>query len=346
MSVDDFLSNDEGSVRGKRPRKRLRDRWLLLSVVGLLLVVLVGAAALATYYGKATLDALDSVKREPSLAPSPGASRPAPVVVPPSKEGEVSNPPINFVLMGSDTRGGERGRSDVLQILHVPGDRSGSYLMSIPRDTWVDIPGHGKAKVNAAYSFGGAGLTIQTLEQLLDVPMDHTVIIDFQGFIRVIDALGGVTVENKYPSSSQGYDFPAGEVELTGESALVFVRERYNLPNGDFGRAERQRDVVTAVVKKIASADTLTDPNKFREVVTTLGPNFTVDEALTNQAIIDLGMGMGLNARNVRSFQFPVTGTATSNDGQSIVLMDEEKVARLKEALRADDMASYYETYR
>lgn len=337
-SVDDFLDNGDGGKRAK-PKKR---RWVLFTVIGVLAVALVGAVALAGFYGKSALDALDAIKREPSMTPTEGATRPAPV---PTKEGE-TEAPLNFVLMGSDTRGNERGRSDVLQLLHIPGDRSGAYLMSIPRDTWVDIPGRGKAKINAAYSFGGAGLTIETMEALLDVPMDHTVIIDFEGFVRVIDALGGVTVNNRHASSSGGFNFPEGEIELTGDSALQYVRERKNLPAGDFSRGERQRDVVMAVVKKIASAGTLADPGKFRDVVTTLGPNFTVDEALTNDVIIDLAMGMGTNATNIHSFQFPVTGTGTSSDGQSIVLMDENKLGLLREALRADDLATYYEIQR
>ncbi len=345
MSVEGFLNHGDdgdGPRRGARRKRRLRDSGLFLAVMAFLALGILAVVIIVGYYGKATLDGLDSIKREPSLAPTEGASRPAPV---PTKEGE-SDPPINIVLMGSDTRGGERGRSDVLQLLHIPGDRSGSYLMSIPRDTWVQLPGRGNAKINAAYSYGGAGLTIETMENLLDVRMDHTVIIDFEGFIRVIDALDGVTVDNEHASRSGGYSFPEGEVELTGESALVYVRERKNLPGGDFDRAERQRDVVMAVVDKLASAGTLTDPGKFRDAVTALGPNFTVDAGLTNQAIIDLGLGMGTNATNIKSFQFPVAGLDTSSDGQSIVVVDSDRIVKLKEALRNDDMASYYEQYR
>lgn len=343
MSVDGFFNEDDGSDRPRRARQqRLRDSKVFIAVMAILGALIIGIVAIGGYYGKSTLDGLNSIQRDPSLAPTEGASRPAPV---PTAEGN-SEAPINIVLMGSDTRGGERGRSDVLQLLHVPGDRSGSYLMSIPRDTWVQIPGRGNAKINAAYAYGGAGLTIETMELLLDVPMDHTVIIDFEGFVRVIDALGGVTVYNEHASSSGGYTFPEGEVELDGDSALRYVRERKNLPGGDFDRAERQREVVMAVVNKLASAGTLTDPGKFRDAVTTLGPNFTVDAGLTNQTIIDLGLDLGTNARNIKSFQFPVAGTDTSSDGQSIVVVDSERIVKLKEALRNDDMGSYFAQYK
>lgn len=346
MSVEGFLHDDgDGHGPGRKTgarQRRWRDSKVFIAAMTFLAIAVLLIVAVVGWYGKATVDGLNSIKREPSLAPTEGASRPAPV---PTKEGE-SDAPINLVLMGSDTRGGERGRSDVLQLLHIPGDRSGSYLMSIPRDTWVQIPGRGNAKINAAYSYGGAGLTIETMERLLDVPMDHTVVIDFEGFVRVIDALGGVTVQNRHASRSGGYSFPKGDVELTGESALVFVRERKNLPGGDFDRAERQRDVVIAVVDKLASAGTLTDPGKFRDAITTLGPNFTVDAGLTNQSIIDLGLGLGANARNIKSFQFPVAGTSTSADGQSIVVVDSDRIVQLKEALRNDSMSTYYDQFR
>ncbi|HZK04744.1 MAG TPA: LCP family protein [Actinomycetaceae bacterium] len=332
----------EGEPREREPRERgPRDRRLLAGVVVVLAVMLVGVAAVVGYYGAAVLGGLNAMERASTVMPAEGASRPAPVAAAEDRAEE----PVNVVLMGSDTRGGERGRSDVLQLLHIPGDRSGIFLMSFPRDTWVDIPGRGEAKINAAYSYGGAALTVQTMEQLLDVPMDHVAIIDFGGFIRVIDALGGVTVYNEHASGSDGHTFPEGPVELTGESALVFVRERYNVPGGDLGRAERQRDVIIAVIDKLASTDTLTDPSKFRDAVTSLGPNFTVDEGLDNGRIAELGWKLRSSAGNVRSMQLPITGLGWSDDGQSIVIRDDIALEELRAALRADDLAGFYTSH-
>ena len=250
-----------------------------------------------------------------------------------------------MVLMGSDTRGGERGRSDVLQLLHISGDRQNVFLMSIPRDSYVEIPGRGKAKINAAYSWGGAPLAVETMELLLDVPMDNTVLIDFEGFKNVIDALGGVTVVNREASSSHGLDFPKGEITLSGEEALWFVRERKNLSDGDFGRATRQRDVIKAVLGKLASGGVLSDPGRFRESVTELGKNFTVDEGLTNDNIIRLGWELkGVSPSDIKSFQIPTAGFGWTDDRQSIVLLDEDKLDELRTALRADDMLAFYES--
>ena len=335
---DDYLSVEDQVDDPRRAKtEKRRNRRLLFSVLGVLVAVLLAGIGIATWYGKSAVDALDNINRDSNLMPT--GERPAPVD---PVEGKA---PLNMVLMGSDTRGGERGRSDVLQLLHISGDRQNVFLMSIPRDSYVEIPGRGKAKINAAYSWGGAPLAVETMELLLDVPMDNTVLIDFEGFKNVIDALGGVTVVNREASSSHGLDFPKGEITLSGEEALWFVRERKNLSDGDFGRATRQRDVIKAVLGKLASGGVLSEPGRFRESVTELGKNFTVDEGLTNDNIIRLGWELkGVSPSDIKSFQIPTAGFGWTDDRQSIVLLDEDKLDELRTALRADDMLAFYES--
>ena len=322
---DDYLSVEDQVDDPRRAKtEKRRNRWLLFSVLGVLVAVLLAGIGIATWYGKSAVDALDNINRDSNLMPT--GERPAPVD---PVEGKA---PLNMVLMGSDTRGGERGRSDVLQLLHISGDRQNVFLMSIPRDSYVEIPGRGKAKINAAYSWGGAPLAVETMELLLDVPMDNTVLIDFEGFKNVIDALGGVTVVNREASSSHGLDFPKGEITLSGEEALWFVRERKNLSDGDFGRATRQRDVIKAVLGKLASGGVLSDPGRFRESV-------------TNDNIIRLGWELkGVSPSDIKSFQIPTAGFGWTDDRQSIVLLDEDKLDELRTALRADDMLAFYES--
>ena len=345
--AEDLFFRDEDEVEERapraRPKRRLRDRRMFLAVVGLVVVVLLAGAAVTGYYGKAAKDALDSINRDSTLTPT-NSDRPDPL---PTKPGQ-KNRPLNFVLMGSDSQDVEdQGRSDVLMVLHIPSTRKEAYLVSLPRDYWVPIPEHGTAKINAAYAYGGPALTVQTVEKLLDVPIDHTALVDFDGFVDVIDALGGVTVNNRYASSSGRFTFPKGKVELSGDSALQFVRERKNLPAGDLSRTERQRVVIKAIVGKLISRGVLTDPSTFRESVTTLGPNFTVDEALDNSEIVDIGLDMRLKGGNdIKSLLAPIAGVGTSSDGQSIVNVDEAKLGQLSEALRSDTMDEYYAANR
>lgn len=347
MSNDDLsLFKEEAEAtstpppqRGIKPRKRLRDRWLLLTILVVLGAILAGLAVVAGWYGKSIVDGMNSVKREQKLAPPVYSGRPDETQV---KEGE-KYAPLNILLMGADARTpNERGRSDVLMVLHIPGNRKGMYLTSIPRDYWVPIPGHGTAKINAAYSWGGPPLAVRTVEELTDVRIDHTVWLNFDGFMKVIDSLGGVSVYNRYDSTIDGVHFPKGMVELDGAKGLLFVRNRYDLPNGDFDRAERQRDVIKAVIEKLLSKGTLADPQKFRDAITTLGPNFTVDPGLTNKKIFDLGTQMRItSSQQIESLQAPIGPFGTSRDGQWYVSPDWDKLKKMSAALRTDTMAEY-----
>ena len=119
----------------------------------------------------------------------------------PTKE-PVAADALNFVVMGYDSRNPSVTRSGSLMILHLNAKRDQAYFISFPRDTWVSIPGRGNNKINAAYGFGGPKLTVSTLQNLTDTRIDHTVLVDFQGFARLTDAVGGVTVYNKTAFSS------------------------------------------------------------------------------------------------------------------------------------------------
>lgn len=324
----------------EQPGQRRRSRRGLIITLSILLAILLGIVGIVVYYVSSANNALNNMVRDPNILAPERSNRPEPV---PTKEGS-EHAPVNIVLMGSDSRGEDRGRSDVLQLLHIPGERDAAYLLSLPRDSWVEIPGRGEGKINWAYSFGGPSLTVETLENLLQVPMDHTVIIDFDGFMNVIDTLGGVTVVNKHASGSNGFTFPEGEITLSGDEALTFVRERYNLPSGDFDRAERQRDVIQAIVKKLASAGVLANPVKFNEVVSTLAPQFTVDEGFTNDVIIDLARESTAAVTNVHSLGLPNLGPGWAGD-QSIIQVDWDAIDKLRDALRNDDLESFFYAY-
>ena len=135
---------------------------------------------------------------------------------------------LNYVLLGSDSRDPDNegnGRSDSIMVVHLNAKRNKAYIISFPRDMYVDIPGYGQNKLNAAYAFGGAPLTVRTLESLTGVRMDHVVLIDFEGFIQLTEDLDGVTVINKTAFTSHGLRLPQGQDHDQGRAGPV-VRPR------------------------------------------------------------------------------------------------------------------------
>lgn len=130
-------------------------------------------------------------------------------------------------------------------LLHISGDRPRVVAISIPRDTWVDFPEHGEAKINAVFSFGGPTFMIHTFEQLTDVRIDHFVVTDFESFSTMSDALGGVRIRLSSRLETPDGMIPAGDQRLNGEQALAYVRQRYGLSGGDFSRVQRQPELDT-----------------------------------------------------------------------------------------------------
>ncbi len=255
---------------------------------------------------------------------------------------------LNYLLMGSDSRtpSTDRGRSDALMLVHVNGNRDTVYIVSYPRDMWVPIPDHGTAKINAAYAYGGMALTVRTMEDLNQIPIDHVAITDFTSFEEMTTALGGITVDNQHYSAAEGYVFPEGEITVEGKEALVYVRERYQLPNGDFDRAERQRMVVGGIMDKALSAEVLTNPAKFTEFVSTVSKYLTVDASLSDTELLTTAMSLrGITRDDIHLLQAPVSGTGMSADGQAIDYVDQAKLAELQEALQTDTMDRYVAKY-
>ena len=255
---------------------------------------------------------------------------------------------LNYVLLGADGKDPDasgEGRSDTIIVVHLNAARNRAYVISFPRDMWVSIPGRGRNKINAAYAFGGAPLTVSTLESLLDARMDHVVLIDFEGFIKLTETLGGVTVENKTAFRSHGFTYPKGTITVKGEQALWFVRERKQLPNGDLDRAENQRNVIKAVVQKGLSPEVIRDPRTFTAFVGGVARYLTVDQTLTDGEIRSTALSLRLSGKDIELLQAPIKGFGTSPDGQSIDVVDAKKLAELGKAIRENDMAAYVKKY-
>lgn len=203
-----------------------------------------------------------------------------------------------YLLVGSDSRSGtdigddtEGERSDTILLLHKPTSGTTS-LISLPRDTYVEIEGYGPNKLNAAYAYGGAPLLVSTVEDLTGITVDHYVEVGMGGVVALVDAVGGVELCLDYDVNDEKSElvWQAGCHEADGETALAFARMRYSDPLGDFGRQQRQRQVIAAVAKKALTPSNALNP--FTQV-DLLGAGVGAVASDTETGIVDLGV-MGL----------------------------------------------------
>ncbi|MFW0112189.1 LCP family protein [Rothia sp. CCM 9416] len=273
--------------------------------------------------------------------------------------GAVTSRPANtnstdILLLGSDQRSGAEAqyvtgaRADSIMVLHIPEDGSAAYLISIMRDTWVNIPGYGSHKVNAGLNYGGVDLQVATIEQLLGMQMDHVAEIDFEGFKALVDTLGGVTVNVPlaFNASAPGYSFAAGPQTMTGGQALVYVRERYNFSDGDYQRVRNQRAFLRGVYNQLRSEGALSSAAKLLPVIESVSPYMKVDSGLSPAAIVGIAQPVLSNGNTqLVSLTLPNAGTGWSWDGQSIVVLDAAATSALSHALQTDTMPNYIATY-
>ncbi|MGW7005195.1 LCP family protein [Streptomyces sp. NPDC054933] len=217
---------------------------------------------------------------------------------------------VNILLVGTDNRGAltpEQHRqqlggaachcTDTIMLVHLSQDRSRLSVVSIPRDSYVpfsELPPHKDrfsetirpGKINAAYALGGLPLTIRTVERMTRVHIDHYAELDFAGFMRTVDALGGVPVHTRHPlhDPGTGLDLPAGTTLLNGDRALRFVR--YADPSADIGRMRRQREFVAAVIDRVSASGLLHDPVRLNRAVDTVRHSVRGDTGLTTADVM------------------------------------------------------------
>lgn len=235
---------------------------------------------------------------------------------------------------GSDTGG---ARTDSILVLHTGGGKS--TLMSIPRDSYVEVPGHGMNKINAAFSIGGPKLLAQTIEHSTGLKIDGYMEIGFAGFANVVDAVGGVNicVKNDMNDEKAHINLKKGCQVLDGKNALGYVRARYSDPEGDLGRAKRQRQFLGALMGKIATPSTVLQPWKVHSIGTKSAGALTVGEddslfgtARAFWAFRSIAKGDGY------SVTVPVSNNALPTPSGTAVQWDEAKSKQLFDDLRED----------
>ncbi|WP_148571021.1 LCP family protein [Nocardioides caldifontis] len=242
-----------GAPPKTRRKRRFRARWLLLVPLAWLLF-LVGVPVYAW-------NSVSQVDAEP------GGERPA------------DQPGTTYLVVGSDGRAGLAGeRTDTIMLLHT-GDGP-NLLLSIPRDSIVEVPGHGTTKINAAFAFGGPKLMVQTVEGATGIRIDHYVEMGFTGLVQLVDAVGGIEIcpESAIDDPMAELKISKGCQEVDGKTALGYARSRKSQQLGDIDRARHQREVVSSIGSEIVSWQTVVNPLRYWRVVNAGAETVTVSE--------------------------------------------------------------------
>lgn len=264
----------------------------------------------------------------------------------PSGERPAQGDGHTYLLVGSDSREGLTAeqrrrlgtgsaagrRTDTIILVHVPSGAGKSALISIPRDSFLPIPGNGENKVNAAFAIGGPQLLVRTLEQATGVRIDGYLEIGFGGFAGVVDSLDGVDicVPRAIDDEKAHINLRAGCQTLDGTTALGYVRARYSDPQGDLGRAQRQRQFLGAVMEKAATPSTVLLPWRWWGFTHSAAEGVTIGEetGLTDAGRVALAM-RGVSTDETLSLVVPVSDANASTSAGSSVLWDEEQAADL-----------------
>lgn len=301
-------------------------KWPKYLLIGFLLVLLAGGVYAYNVYSNfsTTLDTI----HEPIDRKTPSVKRTEIVEFD-------EQDPFSVLLLGVDEREDDRGRSDTMVVMTVNPATQSTKMVSIPRDTYTEIVGRGTTdKINHAYAFGGIEMSMDTTENLLDIPIDYVVQVNMEGFEDIVDAVDGVTVNN-----SLAFDgFQEGEIDLNGEEALDFVRMRYEDPRGDFGRQDRQKQVIQGVMKKGASINSLWN---YKDIFDALGQNVRTN--MTFDEMVDVQRNYQDAVSNVDQM-IVEDGYGETINGIWYYMMDDAELAEiqstLKEHLELDEEAT------
>jgi len=275
---------------------------------------------------------------------------------------------VNYLIVGSDTREGlsreeikrlkvggtdvaAGKRSDTMLLIHISKKRDKAAIISIPRDSYALIPEHSNSqgkvipaaysKINSAYNWGGAPLLIETLESMSDLRIDHYVELNFVGFVRMVDALGGVEICTKKDINDpkSHLTLPAGTHVLDGIDSLKFVRTRVFDGLGDLGRMKRQQEFASAMLRKATSAGVLLNPVKMVDFINSALDSVVTDEGLSQGDLLTLGKQLrNLSASNVRTLTIPLKYYNYNKNGVSAaVLWDPVLAPELFERIKNDE---------
>lgn len=235
---------------------------------------------------------------------------------------------VNILLLGGDSRGDDAGRSDSIMVASIDPVSKRAHLFSVLRDTYVNIPGHGKSRLNSSFSYGGPELTKQTVSDLLGIPIQHYIYTDFIGFMALVDAVGGIDIDVEkdmyYTSKADKHmydiDLKKGLQHMDGKTALQYVRFRHDATS-DFTRTERQRIFMTELAKKLQSTTSLF---KIPEILEAVAPYIETDLSPT-QMLKLASLGFDININEVDKQQIPPNKLLTNELAGSAQVLGVDK---------------------
>jgi LCP family protein required for cell wall assembly len=265
--------------------------------------------------------------------------------------GTPASGPINILVVGIDTRGGLTHRqelalhvgsaistnTDTMMLMHIPADHDSIQVVSLPRDSWVNIPGHGMNKINAADGIGGPPLMVRTVEHATGLVINDYVEIDFLGFVKVINALGGVDICLPYAVDDHysGLHLSAGSHHVNGTTALEFVRDRHSFALSDLARIKDQQQLLSSALSKATRVGLLANPIRLQEFLSSVSAAVTVDQGFN---LVRLAEELrGIRPSNVTFTTVPLSNiNYQTPTGESAVLWDKTQAAKLFSWLKQD----------
>ena len=304
---------NSGQLNNKKIKKKKRRKIILIILAVILLVITLflidvfrrANSAFKDMYVPLGEDVVD-VRREEGLP-----------------ELNLGEDPFSVLILGLD-----EGRSDAMMLATVNPNEGGTYLLSIARDTMVTIPGHGTTRINHAFAYGGIDMAVNTVQDFLNVPIDYHASLDMEEFHALVDAFGGVRVYNDTVAFSLGgYDFPLGYIDLTGSAAYYYARMRMNDPRGDFGRQERQRDILGAMANELAGVTVVT---RYQQILDSVGEHMKTNVTLNEMMTISINYNRAL--RNITNLDLHAPGQIIN--GMYLIPIPEEQRLEMSQRLR------------
>lgn len=284
-------------VEKYRKQKKKSRRIILETLLSLAILLAILMGAVTGYYGSKVMSFLNTI--------SDGEPQSEAEIV--QNTEQIKNAkPFSVLILGIDEEEEGLTRSDTIIVATLNPQTESMKLISIPRDTFITLPNGRSEKINAAYASGGALLAREMVSDYLDIPLDFYAALDFDGLVELVDAVDGIVVRPEFEFSWDGYDFPKGPQTIDGKAALAYSRMRKKDPRGDFGRQDRQKEVIVSILNKLNSTKSVTN---FNQILTSISPHLKTNAR--SEQMIGMALSYASVLNNVEQMKLDGEGRKT-----------------------------------